>query len=430
MTTSKSNNAKAPRLDDDGFVAFDHAAAGHDGVRCNPSGSLIAKPCTAHEIAFYESSVHHPEFRKHMPTFMGTLSSSDAGQPLSLPIGTTDGTISTAPSVPSSGSDTPMPAELVGQSETVPAVTSLPQEEKEWVPSGGKKLETGLSIVLENVAAGFKRPNVLDVKLGARLWDDKSSLNKRARLDEVARKTTTGSLGFRIAGMKVWIGEEAEYKDIIDGELPQEASEECKSKCKIVESEGYRRYDKWYGRSFNAENVKKGFEAFLAGAKVGKRDHLNIVATRLANELRSVQVALEGEESRMYSASILFVYEGDPEAFEHALANEENKKDVEQNDSGAEFDEEDLPDDAVEIVNISVGGETVTEGSFKIEIDADTAAGLGDLEEDEDEIPHKVHDIRLIDFAHATWTPGQGPDENVLIGVRNLVEIIEKLAEA
>ena len=46
----------------------------------------------------------------------------------------------------------------------------------------------------------------------------------------------------------------------------------------------------------------------------------------------------------------------------------------------------------------------------------------------EEGVPVKVHDFRLIDFAHASWTPGQGPDENTLVGIRNLIKIMEELA--
>jgi 1D-myo-inositol-tetrakisphosphate 5-kinase/inositol-polyphosphate multikinase len=51
----------------------------------------------------------------------------------------------------------------------------------------------------------------------------------------------------------------------------------------------------------------------------------------------------------------------------------------------------------------------------------------GEDKEDEEDTP-KVHDLRLIDFAHADWTPGQGPDENVLMGIRSLIKILEELA--
>lgn len=39
-----------------------------------------------------------------------------------------------------------------------------------WTPSNGGKISTNCALVMENVADGYKKPNILDVKLGARLW--------------------------------------------------------------------------------------------------------------------------------------------------------------------------------------------------------------------------------------------------------------------
>jgi len=41
--------------------------------------------------------------------------------------------------------------------------------------------------------------------------------------------------------------------------------------------------------------------------------------------------------------------------------------------------------------------------------------------------PH-IAVAKLIDFAHASWTPGQGPDENALQGVRNVLSILTDLS--
>ncbi|KAL1953875.1 hypothetical protein VTO42DRAFT_2061 [Malbranchea cinnamomea] len=427
----RSDSVKAEKLDDDNFVAFAHAAAGHDGVRCSTSGSLIAKPCTQQEVDFYESSAFHPEFAKYMPGFIGTLTaapqelsgldstSAQAATKLHSP---SEGALST-PS--SSTADTPIAPELDSSSDQVPLPQSLATgSTKAWVPSGGRKLDTNLSIVLENVAAGFTRPNVIDVKLGSRLWADDAVPDKRAKLDQVAKETTSGSLGFRIAGMKLWVGEDEVKKQAEESLAEQEASSDgtASSKMKVIETDGYRHYDKWYGRAFKDHNVKEGFETFLAGAKAGKIDRSKLVASRLANELRSIQSMLEAEESRMYSASVLFVYEADPDAFEHALA-EETKQAAKQKDSPSDSDDETV---TVPISNTQVkgAGELVLEEQPELELGAETV----DLEEEDDEVPPKVFDIRLIDFAHASWTPGQGPDENVLKGIRNLARIMEELA--
>lgn len=365
---------------------------------------------------------------------------------MNIPVNETEGGVAIS-TLPSSGTDTPLTPEVALRTETVSVPETTGGQNEAWVPSGGRKLETGLSIVLENVAAGFKRPNVLDVKLGSRLWADDAAPAKRVKLDEVSRQTTSSSLGFRIAGMKVWAGDngkrEIAEQEFIETTKGAEGGDAVKSKVTIVETDdGYRRYDKWYGRSFTEDNVKDGFETFLAGAKVGKEDHSKLIAKRLATELRRIQAILEKEQSRMYSASILIVYEGDPDAFDDAL-NKEASGESTQQDGGTKEEEEEedkeegegegnLSEGSLKLVDV-LGGESVGQDGLKIEIDPQTAQleGLGeDEDEDEDEIPHKVHDIRLIDFAHASWTSNsRGPDENVLHGIRSLSHIMEQLAE-
>ncbi|KAK5019215.1 hypothetical protein LTR16_012705, partial [Cryomyces antarcticus] len=63
-------------------------------------------------------------------------------------------------------------------------------------------------------------------------------------------------------------------------------------------------------------------------------------------------------------------------------------------------------------------------------IEADDDGSL-DEDDDDDEDDEDVDDAlpklsvtKLIDFAHAKWTPGLGPDENVLQGVRSIRKIL------
>lgn len=369
-----------------------------------------------------------------MPLYIGSLSSADQQQPLAIAAAQQNGAI------PLPAADTALVAPP-GPDDSKTSATAGPSEgastskaESGWVPSGGKKLETGLSIVLENVASGFRRPNVLDVKLGARLWADNAPAAKRTKLDAVSEESTSGSLGYRIAGMKIWTGQKGETDEGAKTDpyaTKYEAAEGEKGE--VIEKDGYRRYDKWYGRSFNEGNVKQGFETFLAGAKAGDVNRSGLVARRLAEELRNVQRVLESEESRMYSSSVLIVYEGDPEAIEIAL--EEEKKNSERRKEEEDEDEEEeeqadfeIPQEALEMVDVQLG-DGMPQKAINISVDPQTAqmpTDLGD-DDDEEEIP-KVHDLRLIDFAHAKWMPGEGPDENVLKGIRSLVKIFEELA--
>ncbi|KAK9471724.1 uncharacterized protein V1510DRAFT_419440 [Dipodascopsis tothii] len=287
----------AHKLEQSDLVAFQNQAAGHDGVLQSASGHLIIKPSTEAEVEFYESLADdaHADFAALTPTYMGRLD-------LKL--------------------DDPVAA-----------------------------AKTPVAVVLENATHNFRKPAVLDVKLGKLLTDPATtSADKIARLGAVAATTTTGSLGFRIAGMRVWRGTEYEY------------------------------FDKTFGRGFTAETVADGFRAFFPAA-LGPARTARLVEM-FAGGLAHVQQVLEASEVRMYSASVLFVYEGDVGRFDEIEAAAE---------AGAAA-EPDPPSDS----------------------------------DDEPGEP-ELCTLKLIDFAHSHWVPGEGPDTNVLGGLASLAAIFDRL---
>ena len=264
----------------------------------------------------------------------------------------------------------------------------------DWAPSNGERIQTDLAIVLENVADGYQKPNILDVKLGARLWADDAPAAKRVKLDKVAENSTSKPLGFRIAGMRTFQGVHTN-----DGEG--------------VTSDGYKLYDKTYGRAFTTETVHQGFADYFFLAKEEKaKGPIRKVIRRFVADLEAMQKVLEQQESRMYSASLLFVYEGDEEALQEAFTIESDVIASLQARSSKKYSNRDAAE------------------QHPKELDGceDGAEEDGDEEEEAEKIEFPaIQSLKLIDFAHADWTPGQGPDENLLHGVRNVIKLLTDL---
>ncbi|KAK1815762.1 hypothetical protein LTR12_009848 [Friedmanniomyces endolithicus] len=320
------------QLDPSTLKAFENAAAGHDGVLSDSTGELLVKPCTDAEADFYQQTLQdHPDFAELMPTFMGTLHLGTSAQ--------------------------------VAESTVVQDFVHTSQVQRNQRSHGGK-IATETAIVLENLEHGFSKPNVLDLKLGTTLYADGTAPEKAQRLDKVASETTSGSLGFRITGMKVWNGE------------------------------SFDKYDKLYGRGFNAETVKDGFATFFSGLSVAlKQDEAAELLETIEAEIAKARNALERLESRMYSASLLIVYEGDNAA-----------------------------------LRTLVGGISKTP---RLQEKAPTRGEVQQSEEeeedeDEDE-PPTAYRVKMIDFAHAAWTPGQGKDKNTITGLKNIERQMDML---
>ncbi|TVY62331.1 Inositol polyphosphate multikinase [Lachnellula suecica] len=328
------------------LIDYQQAVAGHDGTLCDVDGELFIKPCTPAEIAFYESSnAAHQDFADFMPTFLGTLTLDEQqnGQ-----------------TIDEAG------AALIAK-HTMPEVV-VPTK-----PS--KKIVTDQAVVLENAAHGYVKPNILDVKLGVRLWADDAHPDKKTRFNKVTEETTHKDLGFRIAGMRVWQGHNAVGKDI--------------------DAEGYKIFDKNYGRfSVQTANVNEAFRKFIFSESAGIDEELGkLVAQAFHTDVCRIQKVLEGQESRMFSASLLFVFEGDGVALRSAMEEASRSPATLQNGHGNASSEDDEDDEL------------------------------------EDTGP-KIYSVKVIDFAHAEWTPGMGPDENALTGVRSMARILQELGNA
>lgn len=314
-----------------------------------------------------------------MPLYMGSLVLSD---PSDLKLDETlTGVISDAGAIQT--------AKEQIQATVAEQVSRAPEQDSGWVPTNGKKIKTNTAVVLENATSEFKKPNILDVKLGTRLWADDAPAAKKARFDKIASETTHGSLGFRIAGMRVYRGTDDETQ---------------------LDDEGYLVYDKDYGRmTMNDDNILEGFRKFVFNDAAGIDEELGqAVCAAFVHEVERIQEILEAHETRMYSSSLLFIFEGDGAALRAAIGRN---------------------NEAVSAVETKLAGRTTlrTDSGIAMSDELEVVDDDDDVDSDMESLP-QVFSLKLIDFAHAQWTPGQGADENLLKGVRSVKRILEELS--
>ncbi|KAK4227182.1 hypothetical protein QBC38DRAFT_478530 [Podospora fimiseda] len=380
---------------------YNHAVAGHDGTLCDPDGELFIKPCVQQEIDFYEKAFKdHQNFADLMPEFYGVLTLNDATD--HDPTKITD----------------QLPHEVVDhmsqhlKDEAIRMATEHAAKAAASAAAGGasptskvtgRKIATDKSVVLENAAYGFKHPNILDAKLGQRLWADDAAQEKKDRFDKITAETTNGSHGFRIAGMRAWRGSDNE---------------------KEWDQEGYKVYDKDFGRfEVNKNNITQTLQKFIFNPKAGIDEDLGkAVATAFLNDLKRVEQVLSSVETRMYSASLLFTFEGDGEVLRKNIEQQTAILSTPEPSRSAGNGSPGL----AHLQTSRVDSGIVLDGDGEI-VNTKEAAESDD-EYDFASLP-KIYSLKLIDFAHATWVPGQGPDQNSLIGVRSLIKIFEELGK-
>ncbi|KAI0206389.1 SAICAR synthase-like protein [Astrocystis sublimbata] len=438
VKTAPAKPKDVPKHQD--LIGYKHAVAGHDGTMCDADGELFVKPCTQAEVDFYESAKFHPEFAELMPVFCGSLALLNTSTAASIhqqlpdlidhaeiPKGLKDELMSHL--------DPGMAPAAAGHSDAQQPLVAPSTSSKEPATDGKRPeartgpIKTDRAIALLNASYGFKKPNIMDTKMGQQLWSKDAKPEKRERFDKITESTTHKNFGYRIAGMQVYKGTHPTY-------TKSGGVQEPSANVTGPNEEGFMVYDKFWGRDdVNDANLAESLKLFIFNEAAGIDEDLGkLVAGLFARDLRRVEEILQNEESRMYSSSLLFVFEGDGPALRAAIEEakaEEAAMEAEvvesvtkrsapravsanlRVDSGIGMDDEEL----------RFVAESVTFGN--------EAGEEADDDEDFDEMssfPH-IYTLKMIDFAHADWTPGLGPDEAVLLGVRSLAECFEKLSD-
>ncbi|KAL3231607.1 Uncharacterized protein RNJ44_00142 [Nakaseomyces bracarensis] len=335
---------------------LDHKAAGHDGLLTEAEGALVFKPYNAVEAQFYmdtvarraqEEDVHGDvPFYRWIPCYLGTLEQGDSRH------------VS--------------------------------------VNYNGRKF-----IVLNNIIHGFSKPNIMDIKLGAKLYDDDASEDKKERMKRVSNMTTSGSLSFRICGMKI-------ERTVDTCSLDKEHF--------AIEPQNddvtYLSVNKMFGRTRTKENIKEAIEFFFDNHRLSQLRKYKLYQ-QFWQRLQLLYNTLLDTEARFISSSLLFVYESDPAVWDELDDEEDLIHDYE--DDMMEEDQEDSTE-PVEMLH-----------SMQSKVDSDDSEN--DVFVENKEIPKKLSSLTMIDFAHSKYLNGAGYDENSVQGVENLINIFNELCD-
>ncbi|KAF7314564.1 Kinase [Mycena kentingensis (nom. inval.)] len=249
--------------------------------------------------------------------------------------------------------------------------TSIPVKPTEnGLGAGGKE-----SLVLENLTHAFTKPNILDIKLGTVLYDESASPDKVERMLKTARETTSLETGIRLTGFQVY--------DTTTGEPVNTP--------------------KTYGKSISKAQLPEGVARFFPVAGAGDPNApmqglpaalLLQILELLREDVQEIRDAFAALELRMVGGSLLMLYESDAARAEEGVKY--MLRDVDQEDDD-EDEEEDAEDE---------DGERSTKK------------------------PGPAYDVRLIDFAHTRFVPGEGPDQGVLLGFKTVLELLDQRIEA
>ncbi|KAI0628820.1 hypothetical protein C8Q77DRAFT_341606 [Trametes polyzona] len=335
-TPSSRSGGVSPMSRSGAVTPLESQVGGHPGVLESEDGSLLIKPALQKEVDFYHALSTDPGFsplRPFVPKFYGTLR--------------LEGQVDESAPAPEPGAP------------VVVVEAAAPEGEKE-------------SIVLENLSHRFLKPNILDIKLGTALFDDEATPEKRARMEKVARETTSLETGVRLTGFQVY--------DLASGKAVN--------------------VPKSYGKSITAADLPDGIARFFPIAHSAPApapatpqgtglpaDVLAPILESLREDIAEIRAALADVHMRMVGSSLLIIYEADVERARAGLHWLEEGGDMDEEDEDEDEEDEDA-DDAKKRV-----------GSPYI--------------------------VKLIDFAHTKIVPGAGPDEGVLKGVDTVLRLLD-----
>lgn len=236
-------------------------------------------------------------------------------------------------------------------------------------------------LVLGDLTSRMKRASVIDIKMGTHLkegivpgWQYKD----RAAKAELEAKTTSGQLGFRLSGMKIFQTDNT-----------------------------WARYNGKFGRSFTKETIKHGLLTCFDNGGYIRYDVIPPLRRRIASLIRVFE---DQRRYKFFSCSLLVVYDGLPSSSSPSPSH------IPSNESSPESSPlRGSPFGSCSPMTISPPLTPI--GSPRI------LSGDGS-QHSEPEV-----ELRMIDFAGAYDSIDGGRDEGFLYGLKNLDRCLADILE-
>jgi len=186
----------------------------------------------------------------------------------------------------------------------------------EKVPEGESPKE---AMVLENIARHFARANILDIKLGTKLYGDSASAEKKALRNALGAQTTSTTKGARIVGFKVW-NETTQAYDITG---------------------------RAYGKSIQDHQLIEGIRKALPNNQNLPAELFQQVLRLILARVKRLRAAVQDYEWRIRGSSILIVHEGHAESLRKTLLERKVGEDESDPDSDEDTEQDEDETEAV-----------------------------------------------------------------------------------
>lgn len=335
---------------------------GHSCIR-QYSDSLVCKPLVSRELQFYKQLPE--ELYDFVPCFGGILSTYARSR---SPSSTSKGKKSRKREVITEVNNIPLEgSENAVEKETITPEEILARSFKGDLGISGsairKRRESSCEefMLLENLTAGYRKPCVLDLKMGTRMYTDHAAEAKRESQKRKAHESTSQRLGVRFCGSQRY----------------------------SASTNSFQKLDKYIGRKCDEAELRQLLRNFFTTGGYLRRDVLVQVMQQVGDLKRRLAKL---DHYRFYSSSLLIVYDGLP-SYNSRL------------DSYDSDGDDDNSMDCDKFFSGSSSSQT-----------------------------RQLARIKMIDFANVTFpgflndtTVHSGPDAGCILGLGNLINIIDEL---